>query len=279
MSNPDDLVEQTAKRLSEVEALQQTLALAQQELRAYHELLTQKLTLLRDKEVVPLPVNDDGWEDLPKAPAKLPKAGPLADLPEAPKTLPMPVVPPLGPRGTPAPQLRPGKPLSASRDVPAPKPPSKDSPGAKPAKGLTIGAAPGIPVPPRSSGKDTVRTRTPVIRTETEPEPEANDGPPGERRASPRRVGNPVSVQISSEEDESESFQGWVVDRSSGGIRLLVDQAFDAGTILNLRPTKAHPSLTWIKVEVKSCRPERNSYKIGCEFVTKPSWAELQAFG
>jgi len=62
-------------------------------------------------------------------------------------------------------------------------------------------------------------------------------------------------------------------------VRLLVDQSCDAGTILSLRPTKAHPSLNWVKVRVKSCRPERNSFKVGCEFVNKLSWAELQAFG
>ena len=85
-----------------------------------------------------------------------------------------------------------------------------------------------------------------------------------------------MSVQIST---GGESLQAWVVDRSSGGIRLLVDQAIDAGTVVTLRPTKAHPSVGWIKVQVMSCCPERNSFKVGCAFVNKLSWAELQAFG
>jgi hypothetical protein len=100
-----------------------------------------------------------------------------------------------------------------------------------------------------------------------------------DRRNEPRRKGNPVSVQVSNSTHSSEPFQGWVVDRSSGGLRLLVDQEVKAGTVLSVRPTKSHPGFTWVQVKVKSCKPERSSFNLGCQFLRKLSWTELQVFG
>jgi hypothetical protein len=100
-----------------------------------------------------------------------------------------------------------------------------------------------------------------------------------ERRASPRRKGNPVPVAIANGDEKAEPIQGWVVDRSSGGLRLLVDDAVPAGTVLKVRPTKAPPSFPWLQVKVKSCYPERKSWKLGCQFVQKVSWEQLQQFG
>jgi len=76
-----------------------------------------------------------------------------------------------------------------------------------------------------------------------------------------------------------EPTQGWVVDRSSGGVRILTDQSYALGSMLSVRPTKAPGTFPWIKIKVKSCRPERSSWSLGCQFVVKPSWAEMQMFG
>jgi PilZ domain len=100
-----------------------------------------------------------------------------------------------------------------------------------------------------------------------------------ERRSTPRRKGNPVSVAIANGDGGMEPIQGWVVDRSAGGLRLLVDDSVPAGTVLNVRPTKAAPSFPWVQVRVKSCYPERKSWNLGCQFVRKMSWEELQQFG
>ena len=40
-----------------------------------------------------------------------------------------------------------------------------------------------------------------------------------ERRSTPRRKGNPISVSISNGDRGLDPFQGWVVDRSAGGLR------------------------------------------------------------
>jgi hypothetical protein len=100
-----------------------------------------------------------------------------------------------------------------------------------------------------------------------------------ERRSTPRRKGNPVPVAIADSDGEADPIQGWVVDRSAGGLRLLVDDSVPAGTVLNVRPIKAAPSFPWVQVKVKSCYPERKSWNLGCQFVRKMSWEELQQFG
>jgi hypothetical protein len=302
MSKPDELIEQTARRLAEVEALQQTLNSVQEELRAYQELLSQKLAILREQDVVALPVTDDDWDDLPEPPATLPEppkpasktipaaAAPAKGLPVPPakpaRGISVPAKPAARVDAAPPPvPAKPGKLEAAPPPVPAKPaaPPVSPKPSRLEATIRAVRAEPTpAPAPPTPPSKDTIHSRAPVLQPQPEPEAELEfeeeeEESRGERRASPRRGGNPVSVQITN--SDGESYQGWVVDRSSGGVRLLVDQSFNTGTILNVKPTKAHPSLNWIKVRVKSCRPERNSFKVGCEFVNKMSWAELQALG
>lgn len=99
-----------------------------------------------------------------------------------------------------------------------------------------------------------------------------------ERRASIRRKGNPIPVRVT-RGDTGELSEGWVVDRSSGGVRILLDQAIPARTSLSIRPVKAVTTFPWIKAEVRSCKPERGGYALGCMFLQKLTWSELQAFG
>jgi hypothetical protein len=124
------------------------------------------------------------------------------------------------------------------------------------------------------------------IKRDSKPVPAAaaaaasdDDEPGSERRTSVRRKGNPVPVQITNDGATMEPFQGWVLDRSTGGLRILVDQPVGVGTILSVRPSKAHGSFPWIQIEVRSCKPERTSYAIGVQFVVRPGWGEMQAFG
>jgi hypothetical protein len=104
-------------------------------------------------------------------------------------------------------------------------------------------------------------------------------GDHGERRASPRRKGNPVSVLVTTMTDIGPPIESWVVDRSQGGVCLLVDEAVEIGAQLRILPAKARAGIRWVEVEVTSCRQERNSWKIGCKFLQKLSWAEMQLFG
>jgi hypothetical protein len=100
-----------------------------------------------------------------------------------------------------------------------------------------------------------------------------------ERRTAPRRKGNPISVHLTDEARTGEPFEGWVLDRSAGGLRLLVDEAIEVGITLRVRPTKAQTSFPWVLIKVKSCQPERKSWNLGCQFLEKLTWEDLQLFG
>src|SRR5438045_4117583 len=83
-----------------------------------------------------------------------------------------------------------------------------------------------------------------------------------ERRTTQRRRGNPISVLIQHVNAGAEAFEGWVVDRSTGGVRLLVDDPLTPGTILHVRPSKAPPTFPWIELRVKNCFSERMSWNV-----------------
>jgi hypothetical protein len=132
-----------------------------------------------------------------------------------------------------------------------------------------------------------------------------------ERRSSPRRQGNLVSVTIIQEVSKEESstasapgdvpegnscaekgpahpsslasrpspMTGWVLNRSGGGLCLLVDDEVTPGTVLTVTPNIGPASFEWIQVEVKSCRPERQSWHLGCQFLQKLCWDDLRPFG
>jgi hypothetical protein len=117
------------------------------------------------------------------------------------------------------------------------------------------------------------------LNTKRPPTPHLRPLTTKERRSAPRRKGNPVSVHICNGPDVSDPFQGWVLDRSAGGVRLLVDEAIPAGTLLKMRPTKAPVAFPWVSIKVKSCYPQRKSWNLGCQFLEKLSWEDLQLFG
>jgi hypothetical protein len=100
-----------------------------------------------------------------------------------------------------------------------------------------------------------------------------------ERRASLRRKGNPVSVQVSDVEAMAEPFSGWIVDRSLGGVCVLTDFEFPVGTRLTVRPASAPETFPWIHTAVRSCRQERSSWKLGLQFAQPVTWEELRMFG
>jgi serine/threonine protein kinase len=100
-----------------------------------------------------------------------------------------------------------------------------------------------------------------------------------ERRGAVRRAGNPVSVVVTSAGGRGETLSGWVLNRSSSGLGLLVDEALEVGTVVTVQPTKSNPGPRPIPVRIMYCIPERASWRVGCQFVDKPSYEELRLFG
>lgn len=122
--------------------------------------------------------------------------------------------------------------------------------------------------------------RFPPSRNPPTPQPDPFvHGSASERRASLRRGGNPVAVLISDAETKLPPFQGWVLDRSMGGLCLSVDQAVPTGTVLSVRAANAPPNVSWVQVEVKNCRQEGSAWELGCQFLRTPTWGVLLLFG
>jgi hypothetical protein len=100
-----------------------------------------------------------------------------------------------------------------------------------------------------------------------------------ERRGTFRREGTPIEVLISDAEVTEEPVRGWVLDRSMGGLRLLLDDGVASGLVLALKPRQAPPGTPWVRVEVCSCKKEGDGFEAGCKFVRTPPWSVLLLFG
>jgi hypothetical protein len=100
-----------------------------------------------------------------------------------------------------------------------------------------------------------------------------------ERRASPRRRGHSVAVWISDARAEARPISGLVSDRSVEGLGLAVNEAFEVGTILSVRPAAAPSTVAWVQVEVMNCRRKDAGWELGCRYVHTPPWNTRMLFG
>lgn len=114
-----------------------------------------------------------------------------------------------------------------------------------------------------------------------EPEGEPADvflhGSANDRRSSPRRRGNSVAVAIRNGSDHS--THGYVLDRSLGGLCLLVENEMTEGATLDVRPEHAPETTPWVTIQVRSCRRRRSEWELGCQFMKTPNWNVLLLFG
>lgn len=99
-----------------------------------------------------------------------------------------------------------------------------------------------------------------------------------DRRSAPRRRGNRVEVHITDEAKQDPQL-GWVVDRSMGGLCLIVERPLTEGAIFNVRPRSAPQTAPWATIEIRSCRPDGADWEIGCRFVKPLQWNDLLLFG
>jgi hypothetical protein len=104
-------------------------------------------------------------------------------------------------------------------------------------------------------------------------------GSASERRTSLRRTGKPVKVYVSDAEGKAKPVEGWVVDRSMGGLCLSVYQPVPVRTTLTVRTVTAPSDTPWVQVEVKRCQVQEDRWELGCQFLCKPAWAILLQFG
>jgi len=125
----------------------------------------------------------------------------------------------------------------------------------------------------REEGEETV-----AVAPTTKRDPFVH-GSTSERRTSLRRKGTQVEVGLRDVDGRSELGTGWVIDRSMGGICLAVNDEFDAGHTLHVRPLKGSQTVPWTTVEVRSCRRKDGRWELGCQFVRQPTWNVMMLFG
>jgi hypothetical protein len=104
-------------------------------------------------------------------------------------------------------------------------------------------------------------------------------GSPSDRRTAARRAGKLVRVLVSDENAQAEPIEGWVTDRSVGGLCLTLREAVSQGRILSVKAGEAPETIPWVQVEVRSCRANDGEYELGCQFLRTPSWSIMLTFG
>lgn len=98
------------------------------------------------------------------------------------------------------------------------------------------------------------------------------DLPPGaERRRSKRRWLNPISVSFYTAL-EGKSRHGIVVNRSSGGVAILVDHDIPQDETLFVRTLEAPPGVPVIQVKVRHSRRAGRMYLVGCQYCGDEPW-------
>jgi hypothetical protein len=80
-------------------------------------------------------------------------------------------------------------------------------------------------------------------------------------------------------DDKRPQQQGWVMDRSAGGLCLKVPRAVPVGSFWKVRPREAPRTTPPVRVEVKTCVPLGGEWKLNCQFEKTPSYAVLLMFG
>jgi hypothetical protein len=106
------------------------------------------------------------------------------------------------------------------------------------------------------------------------------EGAQSDRRQSPRRAGQAIKITIQLISDPKTIFEGYVMDRSMGGLRLMLERPLALNQMLNVRSTDAPQTVTWVQVQVRRLQqlPDK-TYEVGCQFVRTPPWAILLTFG
>jgi hypothetical protein len=99
------------------------------------------------------------------------------------------------------------------------------------------------------------------------------------RRKTVRLSGNEVPILVTFDGNTDSPWDGWVIDRSHGGLRLKVPQPIQVGAILRVRALRAANAIPWVEVQVKNARDKSEFWEIGCQFLSDPPEEILRSFG
>jgi hypothetical protein len=90
-----------------------------------------------------------------------------------------------------------------------------------------------------------------------------------EHRSGPRRDGAPLMVFVTGMFSSERLIRaaGRLLNRSSGGLCVIVGVAVDPGTLMRVLPCHAPESTPWTSVEVRNCLAIGDGWRLGCRFV------------
>jgi hypothetical protein len=131
-----------------------------------------------------------------------------------------------------------------------------------------------LPRPPASSrhiGKPFMPPPAPIAPPPTDPK--------AEQRATFRRVGNAVLIQLADDNAQRKPIHAWVIDRSRQGLRFAAECELGVGAQFNVRPVQAPPATPWCAVEIRHCAAADGHWEIGCRFLQPPPVQLLMLFG
>lgn len=100
-----------------------------------------------------------------------------------------------------------------------------------------------------------------------------------DRRASFRREGAMVRVSLACPALATGAADGYVLDRSTGGLRLALADPLPVGASVQVRASHAPDTVPWVTTVVRSCQNTGERYELGCEFDKTPPWNVLLLFG
>lgn len=100
-----------------------------------------------------------------------------------------------------------------------------------------------------------------------------------DRRTSVRREGTPVKIMVTSPAFQNGTNSGYVLDRSTGGLKLALKAGMAPGSSMQLRATHAPETTPWVTVIVRNCTDTGEHFEMGCEFEKTPPWNVLLLFG
>jgi len=100
-----------------------------------------------------------------------------------------------------------------------------------------------------------------------------------DRRAAVRREGPPVRVVVAAPGLRKGANEAYVIDRSTGGLKIALLQAVAVGGTLQVRAINAPETVGFVAVVVRSCRRNGDHFELGCEFEKTPPWNVLLLFG
>jgi hypothetical protein len=110
--------------------------------------------------------------------------------------------------------------------------------------------------------------------TEMAPDWETRDN-----RRTPRRAGKIIEVLVAPQGETEFPRRGLVLNRSNGGLGVLVNDEYAVGSMIGVMPADASRLTPWVEVEVKSCRKNSDGYELGLQYLMVPPYATLVMFG